>query len=262
MWLCFVVGLIMIMLICAVTAVDGLLYPEEYALSANNPLLFYLLFWGDLALALVSSIFLLSLFAQHLYFVAYGITTLEYIRDQAPGWPGLPPAGWREAVREGRCCFCHSSLELTECTDPEEVWLCAICQGDVGRAAIDFWTCTNCDMCTVCPLCHRLAEGMQGQVITFRTSALKRRVESLASPGQGDLGSGISKGSSAKIRPANASSPDVILQHQNRISRRNITSVVAAMEGHTGDAWVGCSSCRHDGDFEEDSDDDEESYAE
>jgi len=243
-WLAFVAGLLALMAACSYAATCALVEPWRctvISVSSSGAPALYALLGLQAFLASTAGLFLLCLLAQHIYFMYEGITTLEYIKDQAPGFPALPPKGWRQAVRGGECYGCADALELMEVDDQSEVWFCTICQADVGKAGIEFFTCENCENVNVCPLCRNAAEQADAPIVTYRVSSLRRRVEALDSAGQcGHAAvrapSYASVGATPRVGSFNS-------QREPRVRRRSLTAVVADVEGHSGDAKVQRKSC-------------------
>mmetsp|Transcript_175250 Transcript_175250/g.562076 ORF Transcript_175250/g.562076 Transcript_175250/m.562076 type:complete len:416 (-) Transcript_175250:66-1313(-) len=229
-WFFFVLGLFLVMVSCFWGAEEALRVDREaYYLMEAAPYAFIVAVSLQAMMSALSSLFLISLMGQHLYFIYEGMTTLEYVKDQTPLWPGLPPYGWRDAVSSGDCFRCGEALETIEVEDTSEIWFCCICQSDIGRAGIEFFTCESCDNVHVCPVCREIARASGVLATTYRASSLRRRSEVA-------MGSGREATSSHVSRQASLSS-----QHEPRKGR---SSVVVAMEGHTGDPvrWVTCCS--------------------
>ncbi|CAJ1436600.1 unnamed protein product, partial [Effrenium voratum] len=133
-WYSFVVLLLALMSICAFATVHAMNEPERHSLNQEQPVLFFL-FVGAAAFAShLTGLFLFALLAQHSYFCLAGITTLEYIKDQTPPFPSLPPPGWRQAVQQSECHSCRGMLGFTDATEIDEVLYCTICQGDLAKA--------------------------------------------------------------------------------------------------------------------------------
>mmetsp|Transcript_82364 Transcript_82364/g.233364 ORF Transcript_82364/g.233364 Transcript_82364/m.233364 type:complete len:410 (-) Transcript_82364:55-1284(-) len=227
-WLSFVVGLLALMATCGYAAAEALAAPDRFSLAITRSTALSALLWLQAGVSLVLGSFLLCLLAQHLYFIYEGITTLEYIKDQAAGFPALPPRGWREAVRHSNCYACNDDLELIEVDDTSEVWFCTVCQADVGKAGVEFYSCERCDNVNVCPLCFRAARRPDAPIVTYRVSSLRRRAEAQAWYPEGK----------SRARPASLST-----QREPRFRRRTLAAVVAAVEGHMGDTKV-CSPSR------------------
>jgi len=256
-WYSFVALLLVLMSLCSFSSFHLLSDPTSHDLHEAQPVVFYVF----VSLAAVGStmegLFLLALIAQHTYFCAAGLTTLEYIKDQAPGFPALPPKGWREAVERGECHSCGGLLEIVEPPDSSEVLYCSICQGDLAKAAVVCWQCDICDACSVCPLCYRLASSTS-MVITYRATALKRRSQALMDALDYHQSGSRGGGSSCKtIRTPSGSNSGEMTNRRN--SRRSISAVVAAVEGHGGESkelWT-CCPCfqkKEEGDSESSSD--------
>eukprot|EP00439_Symbiodinium_sp_Y106_P082956 s1163_g22.t1 len=169
-WFSFVALLFVLMVMCSFAHFHLLSDPSSHDLHESQPVVFYIFASIAGCISSMESLFLLALLAQHTYFCLVGITTLEYIKDQASAFPGLPPNGWREAVERGECFDCGGLLELVEPPDVNEVLYCSICQGDVAKAGVVCWQCDICDLCSVCPLCYRLASSTS-TVVTYRAGA-------------------------------------------------------------------------------------------
>mmetsp|Transcript_79434 Transcript_79434/g.200765 ORF Transcript_79434/g.200765 Transcript_79434/m.200765 type:complete len:408 (-) Transcript_79434:173-1396(-) len=244
-WFWFVVGLWILMATCCYAAIRAVGEPEIYALGAVAAGLFYFFVGVQAVVSGLASLFMISLVSQHIYFICEGITTLEYVKDQAAGFPSLPPRGWREAVRNGECPRCNEELETVEAEDPSEVWYCTICQADVGKAGIEFFTCDSCENMNVCPLCRSLARDPSAAVVTYRVSSLRRRVEHQADKSF--------RNSSYISRFSSFSS-----QREPRKRRRTLSAVVAAVEGHTGEPVRKVSFCNPDANERQDEMDDAE----
>ncbi|CAE8688988.1 unnamed protein product [Polarella glacialis] len=187
----------------------------------------------------------------------------------APGFPSLPPGNWRYAVARGECYRCQDTLGLVEPGDPGEVWFCTICQGDLSKAGVEFVTCDSCENVNVCPLCCQAANST-ATVTTYRASALRRRAEALKHGAAGTsavLGGSSGSGFGSGVSPVKSHAPTSRLssfsgeQREVRMSRRGISAVVAAVEGHGGEGnrlRGRCATCsRGDEVVEEDADEDE-----
>jgi len=238
-WFLFVAGLLALMVGCGYAGADALSAPERYPLASQSRTAFDVLLGVEVVVSLVLAAFLLCLLAQHMYFIYEGITTLEYIKDQGPGFPSLPPKGWREAVRDGECYSCNEVLELMEVDDSSEVWYCTVCQADVGKAGVEFFSCESCENVNVCPLCYRAAKQLDSPIITYRVASLRRRADAQARIPNGlysQFRHSLSHQLSSRISSHSS-------QREARKSRRTITAVVAAVEGHSGDSAVWRSSC-------------------
>mmetsp|Transcript_99040 Transcript_99040/g.263177 ORF Transcript_99040/g.263177 Transcript_99040/m.263177 type:complete len:418 (-) Transcript_99040:209-1462(-) len=236
-WFFFVAGLFSLMLGSCYAGVNALAAPERYSLAAQSRLAFELILWVQVVMSLVLAAFLLCLLAQHLWFIYQGMTTLEYIKDQAGKFPSLPPKGWREAVRHGECFQCNAELEIMEVDDSNEVWFCSICQGDVGKAGVEFYSCDSCENITVCPLCFLAARQQDIPIVTYRVHTLRRRAEAQARALNGlhEQGDGQRFGRRSELlRYPSRNSRDSV-QRGSRKQRRSLTAVVAAVEGHSGD---------------------------
>jgi len=172
-WSTFVLGLLILMVLCVVGSAGEMLDND--------------ISWPSLVvcgLAFVSSgilvCFLTCLIAQHAYLVYEGFTTLEYVKNQAPGFPKLPVNGWRESVRRGECFNCEEGCTLAMIeVDPkdakDEAWYCSVCQCDLAKAQVPFFNCDGCDWVCVCIPCRRVAEGSSYRpVVTSRVSTLRR----------------------------------------------------------------------------------------
>lgn len=229
-WFCFVVGLLILMGVSGFAAIMAMLEPEEYELATLSSPLFYILVALQAFISCVSSIFLISLLGQHIYFIFEGITTLEYVKDQAAGFPALPPRGWREAVRKGECYACSDELSTIEVEDATEVWFCTVCQVDIGKAGVEFFTCDSCDNVNVCPLCRDVARDPGIPVVTYRVASLRRRADFQAGKMYSYYGSRMSSFSSQRGR-------------EPRSWRKTLVSVLAAAEGHTGEPARKLSIC-------------------
>jgi len=197
--------------------------------------LFFLLIGLDTLLALVLALFLFCLLAQHIYFMYEGITTLEYIKDQAAGFPALPPRGWRESVCIGECYACGDALEMVEEETCSDSPFCSVCQSDVGKAGLEFLSCGTCDNVHVCPLCFRMSNQADVPIITYRVASFRRHAEALAQEDPvGQLvearqGTLTSQPSRISALSAGQRSPRL----DGRM--RTLTAVVADAEGHAGD---------------------------
>jgi len=229
-WFAFVMGLLFLMGTSAVAAGVALHTPEAYALWSWSPAAFYVLIFLQALVAGMLTIFLMSLLGQHIYFVFQGMTTLEYVKDQAKGFPALPPRGWREAVLHGECYACGEELSTLEVEDPNEVWFCTVCQADVGKAGIEFFTCDRCDNVNVCPLCRETARDPNIPVVTYRVSSLRRRADvqsgkAFSGTAFGSRFSSLSTGRETKPAP------------------NKLASLLASVEGHTGDPVRKLSIC-------------------
>jgi len=236
-WYFFVAGLLALMASCAYAAADALAAPESYPLASRSRAAFDVLLGAEVALSLVLAAFLLCLLAQHTYFIYEGITTLEYIKDQGPGFPSLPPKGWREAVRQSECYSCGDVLEFMEVDDSSEVWYCTVCQADVGKAGLEFYSCESCENVNVCPLCYRAASHPDTPIVTYRVASLRRRAEAQARAASG------AQGQPTPTRPLSSRASSHASQREGRGGRRSITAIVAAVEGHSGDAPTRMALC-------------------
>eukprot|EP00434_Breviolum_minutum_P008303 symbB.v1.2.007326.t1/scaffold420.1/size231607/2 len=96
-WYFFVLLLLTLVVICAFGNVHALMEPLRHHLHDYHPVAFFLIIGSAAVVTHLEGVFLFALLAQHSYFCLAGITTLEYIKDQAPPFPSLPPRGWREA---------------------------------------------------------------------------------------------------------------------------------------------------------------------
>jgi len=254
-WFSFVALLFVLMVMCSFAHFHLLSDPSSHDLHESQPVVFYIFASIAGCISSMESLFLLALLAQHTYFCLVGITTLEYIKDQASAFPGLPPNGWREAVERGECFDCGGLLELVEPPDVNEVLYCSICQGDVAKAGVVCWQCDICDLCSVCPLCYRLASSTS-TVVTYRASALRRRSQAVM--GALDLTRSRSQGGGSSCKTAwtpNGSTSGEQREHR-AISRRTISAVVAAVEGHGGetkDTWTCCPCGRRQEEAESES---------
>ncbi|CAE7037325.1 zdhhc1 [Symbiodinium sp. CCMP2456] len=254
-WFSFVALLFILMVTCSFAHFHLLSDPSSHDLHQSQPVVFYIFASVAGCISSMESLFLLALIAQHTYFCLVGITTLEYIKDQASAFPGLPPNGWREAVERGECFDCGGLLELVEAPDVNEVLYCSICQGDIAKAGVVCWQCDICDLCSVCPLCYRLASSTS-TVITYRASALRRRSQAVM--GALDLTRSRSQGGGSSCKTSwtpNGSTSGEQREHR-AISRRTISAVVAAVEGHGGetkDAWTCCPCGRREEEAESES---------
>jgi len=241
-WFFFVAGLLVLMITCLYAGMEALASPEKYPLAAQSMTAFELLLWVQIICSMVLSMFLLCLLAQHIFFIYSGRTTLEYIKDQVEKFPSLPPKGWREAVRHGECYSCSDVMELMEVEDSSEVWFCSICQGDVGKAGVEFYSCESCDSINVCPLCFRAAKQQDTPIVTYRVHTLRRRSEAqaraLSSLSEQFLRYPSSHRNSSRISSLSS-------QRETRKVRRSLTAVVAGLEGHSGDPSVrrSCFCC-------------------
>jgi len=236
-WFVFVMGLLFLMGTSALAASSALHAPEPYALWLLSPAVFYLLVFLQALVAGMLTLFLMSLLGQHLYFVFEGMTTLEYVKDQAKGFPALPPRGWREAVNSGECYACGEDFSTLEVEDPNEVWFCTVCQADIGKAGIEFFTCDRCDNVNVCPLCRDTARDPSIPVVTYRVSSLRRRADVQS----GKAFSGTAFGSRVSSQ---------MTGRESKPSRNTLASLLASVEGHTGDPVRRvsiCSSAEHAG---------------
>lgn len=231
-WFCFVAGLFTLMAASGGAAVHALLQPDRHRLASLSSGLFYVAVGLQAGISCLSSMFLFSLLVQHMYFIVEGITTLEYVKDQAAGFPALPPRGWREAVRVGECYNCNEELESVELEDHTEVWFCTVCQADVGKAGVEFFTCDTCENVNVCPLCRDAARDPGAPVVTYRVASLRRRAEAQTDKGfrEGSYGARLSSFSSQRGR-------------EPKVGRRTFSAVVAAVEGHSGDARRAAFCC-------------------
>merc|ERR1719264_609024 len=169
-----------------------------------------------------------------MYFMYEGITTLEYLKDQDAGFPALPPKGWRQAVLNGDCYDCGVPLDLIEVEDAREVWFCTICQGDIGKAGLEFHSCERCDNVNVCPLCYKAAQ-LEAPIVTYCVASLRRRVEAQAHTVNGVCERAMSHASHSRLSSFSS-------QREPRGSPRTITAVVANVEGHTGDTKLGAAA--------------------
>ncbi|CAK9034277.1 unnamed protein product [Durusdinium trenchii] len=209
-WYTFVLLLFLLVVMCAVGCVQVLNEPFRHNLHEEYPTVFYVLLGTAAVASVIESLFLLALLAQHSYFCLAGITTLEYIKDQAPPFPSLPPRGWREVL------------------------YCSVCQGDLAKAAVNFWQCDVCDNSAVCPICYRAATS-SATVTTYRASAMKRRSQAL----MGILDTSRHGGGSSKNRTPSIHSRLSSFsgeQREVRMGRKSVGAVVAAVEGHAGES--------------------------
>ncbi|CAK9034269.1 Probable protein S-acyltransferase 22 (Probable palmitoyltransferase At1g69420) (Zinc finger DHHC domain-containing protein At1g69420), partial [Durusdinium trenchii] len=233
-WYTFVLLLFLLVVMCAVGCVQVLNEPFRHNLHEEYPTVFYVLLGTAAVASVIESLFLLALLAQHSYFCLAGITTLEYIKDQAPPFPSLPPRGWREAISQGECHNCHGLIQLSEAADADEVLYCSVCQGDLAKAAVNFWQCDVCDNSAVCPICYRAATS-SATVTTYRASAMKRRSQAL----MGILDTSRHGGGSSKNRTPSIHSRLSSFsgeQREVRMGRKSVGAVVAAVEGHAGES--------------------------
>lgn len=244
-WFLFVVGLAGLMSICASTAVEGLKSPERFVLAEQSLAAFYAIVGLQAVLSLAECIFLICLLAQHIFFIFEGTTTLEYIKDQAPGFPSLPPHGWREAVSHNQCHVCHDYLELMTPLDPNEVWFCSICQGDLAKAGVEFLTCCSCDNVNICLLCQRVSEHPGATVVSYRASVLKKRSEVEARMRAATRGSNAAtpSGNLKGVAISGISRVSSMSGREHKQRRRSITALVAAIEGDAGDAGTSRAPC-------------------
>lgn len=234
-WFIFVVGLCALEATCAFAAVHALKFTDRFQLAATCPYAFYALLGLQAALSTAECLFLLCLLAQHVFFVWEGLTTLEYIKDQAPGFPSLPPVGWREAARKDQCHVCRDYYELLNPTDPGEVWFCSVCQGDISKAGVEFFSCVSCDNTHICLLCYRISEQMSIEsVTTYRASAMKKRCELEARMRRPESRSRSGDGSGKAATMSGVSKMSSM--REARTKRRSITAIVAAIEGDAGDS--------------------------
>lgn len=241
-WFCFVLGLLALLVVSGFAAVRALHDHDEYLLATWFPPGFFVIVAVEALVSCLATIFLFSLLGQHVYFVIEGITTLEYVKDQAAGFPSLPARGWREAVRLGECYVCHEELGTMEVDDPNEIWYCTVCQADLGKAGLDFLTCDRCDNVNVCPLCRDIARDESIPVVTYRVTTLRRRADA--------WGKARSQSTYAPFGSRPSSFASSARGHQpGRNHRRSgaLASVVAAVEGHTGDPIRKFAICGLDG---------------
>jgi len=236
-WFAFVAGLLTLMVVCTYAAFITLAHgPDLVEMDSSHAALVLL---G--MLSLIASIFLLCLLFQHVYFIYGGLTTLEYIKDQSAGFPGLPPDGWRHSVQAGECFSCRENLELAQSEDPEELWFCSICQSDLGKAGVEFYVCSCCGEINVCLPCRRIAEQPDEPVITRKVTSLRRKAIA-------------SRGDNLPIHSRTASNVSFLSAHSMRhprTSARTLSNAVAAVEGSTGDdERAGCTICAWEKDSE------------
>jgi len=238
-WFSFVLLLLVIISTCTFGAIHALTKSSRYELSATSPELFWTLASVAAAASVLECLFLFALLGQHTYFCLAGITTLEYIKDQDPGFPAIPPHGWRDAVQNDQCPSCSMGIVLVEAADSREIWYCSICQGDLAKAGIRFWICDSCETVNVCPLCYQAARSM-GTVTTYRASSLKRRCEGFA--GIADelhtssaFGNGVSRSSRGGSPLSTRLSSFSGEQREMRLGGKALGAVVAAVEGHSGE---------------------------
>jgi len=231
-WFAFVCGLYFLMLSCSAGACLALFDIEGYNIGSSQSVAFIILVSLQLLLSAAMSLFLTGLLGQHFYFISSGMTTLEYVKDQTPGFPRLPPYGWREAVVRGLCFECGEGMIAVDVEDPDDIWYCSICQSDIARAGVEFYVCETCDDVHVCPVCRSLARAPSVMATTFRSSTLRRRAEAvLGTSAFRDTASTPSRQNSLGRQPSTGG-------HQGRRGR---SSFMAAIEGHTGDiARKGC----------------------
>lgn len=220
-WSAFVCGLLVLMVACCVGGWGEIAPPMELDR-------FPLVAVGIMAsLASLLAPFLACLLAQHLCLAIGGTTTLEYVKQQDAGFPGLPQKGWRLAVRRGECCNCHDHLELVEIENIEEVWFCTVCQADLSKAQVKFFNCEECGACSVCIPCRRLAERPERQVVTSRVSTLRREPPWMTSEDD-------STGAGRNLRfPSSCST--TALARRGKPSRNNLSALIANVEGSDGD---------------------------
>lgn len=233
-WIVFVSGLLALMVSCGYSAVLALGSPDSYPLAALSIPLFFLLIGLDTLLALVLALFLFCLLAQHIYFMYEGITTLEYIKDQAAGFPALPPRGWRESVCCGECYACGDVLEMVEEETCGDGPFCSVCQSDVGKAGLEFLSCGTCDNVNVCPLCFRMSNKAD-LPITYRVASFRRHAEALAQ--EAPVGQLVEARQVMLTTQPSRISALSAGQRSPRLDgrRRTLTAVVADAEGHAGD---------------------------
>ncbi|CAL1140079.1 unnamed protein product, partial [Cladocopium goreaui] len=148
-WYAFVAFLLALVVICGFASVHALVEPLRHNLHDYHPTAFFIIMGSAAVVSNIEVLFLFALLAQHSYFCLAGVTTLEFIKDQDPPFPGLPPKGWRQAVSDAECPICHGMLGLTEAAEVDEVLFCTICQGDLGKAYVSFYQCDVCDAAAV-----------------------------------------------------------------------------------------------------------------
>eukprot|EP00927_Polykrikos_kofoidii_P067991 TRINITY_DN63400_c0_g1_i1.p1 TRINITY_DN63400_c0_g1~~TRINITY_DN63400_c0_g1_i1.p1 ORF type:complete len:387 (-),score=48.28 TRINITY_DN63400_c0_g1_i1:313-1473(-) len=166
-WVFFVMGLVALMATCcfgsliALTAMS--IFPRVICIVSA-------------CMSGVVAAFLLCLLIQHAYLYVQGLSTLEYVKDQEPGFPALPLKGWRESVESGLCYLCDNLLVFLEAVEPDEPWFCTVCQVDVGKARVPFFSCEGCSDVNVCVLCFRTAKQptLPAEVVTPRIATLRR----------------------------------------------------------------------------------------
>lgn len=245
-WILFVLGLLSLMVSCGYSAVLALGSPNGYPLAALSIPLFFLVIGLDTLLASVLALFLFCLLVQHIYFMYEGITTLEYIKDQAAGFPALPPRGWREAVSHGECYACGDVLEMVEEETCNDGPFCSVCQSDVGKAGLEFLSCGTCDNVNVCPLCFRMSNKADVPIITYRVASFRRQAEAL---GQEVAVGQLFEARQGSLFEVRQGSSGMLTTQPSRISafsagqrsprlggrRRTFTAAVADAEGHAGD---------------------------
>lgn len=221
-WFAFVLGLLSLMLFCTYSGGRALLEPGTFVrLRPVSLAVFYVLTGVQAITSLTLTLFLFSLAAQHVYFMCKGITTLEFMKDQAAGFPGLPRSGWRAPVARGECYECKAVMEVVQPPDPDEVWFCSVCQVDLSKAAVEFYACPSCESVSICPVCRAAARDPHQPIVTYRAGALRRITYALAYK---DV-LGASCGSLASVSS----------QRRRRPSMRGLVAAVAAVEGHSGE---------------------------
>lgn len=241
-WYFFVLLLLTLVVICAFGNVHALMEPLRHHLHDYHPVAFFLIIGSAAVVTHLEGLFLFALLAQHSYFCLAGITTLEYIKDQDPPFPSLPPRGWREAVSEGECHSCQGLLGLTDAPDADEVLYCSICQGDLAKACVGFYQCDVCDAAAVCPICYRAASS-SSTVTTYRASALRRRSQALLGVMDSTRhGGGSSKNHTPSVH-SRLSSLEGEQLREVRTGRRSMGAMVAAVEGHAGERSRFVSPC-------------------
>jgi len=226
-WAIFVCGLLALMVGAAMSAIDNVQKqdPDE------APTLQWAACAFSAALSCLLALFLACLLLQHLYLACQGITTLEYVKSQDPGYPGLPPQGWRNSVKKDLCHRCGDDLILSEpCEDKDEICVCCICQVDLAKAQVSFMTCEGCagdvNSVNVCIICRRISELPDRQVTTSRVATLRREPPYMG--GSGGDGSG---------RVSDLRMPSTSSVHRGQIHyRHSFSALLASVEGGTGDA--------------------------
>lgn len=240
-WYAFVAFLLALVVICGFASVHALVEPLRHNLHDYHPTAFFIIMGSAAVVSNIEVLFLFALLAQHSYFCLAGVTTLEFIKDQDPPFPGLPPKGWRQAVSDAECPICHGMLGLTEAAEVDEVLFCTICQGDLGKAYVSFYQCDVCDAAAVCAICYKAAAS-SATVTTYRATAMRRRSQALL----GVMDSTRHGGGSSKNR-----TPSVPSRYSSfsgeprevRVGRRSVGAMVAAVEGHSGERTSYVSPC-------------------